>query len=140
MRCRSPFPRHLALEIIHSVQNILFPPDPKSQAIIRALVEEKSFDPECLQYNASDYELDSEKDIRYQWLGPRLMDLYGELCDPTPRGSLGKWIERRSRDRHVMMATAIGILVAILLGIMSLVVSILQTWIAWQQWKGTPAS
>lgn len=52
------------------------------------------------------------------------MDLYDELQNPTPRGPLETWMERNSSFRYVMMATLAGVLIAVLLGILSLAVSI----------------
>ncbi|KAK8103210.1 hypothetical protein PG984_016356 [Apiospora sp. TS-2023a] len=78
--------RHYALEVLHSIQDVLFPPDVKSQAFLRSLISEQEMDPDCTLYNNSEYELEGEDDVSYQWLGPRLMDLYEELENPTPRG------------------------------------------------------
>ncbi|KAK8068548.1 hypothetical protein PG996_007660 [Apiospora saccharicola] len=127
--------RQYALEVLHSIQDVLFPPDMKSQAFLRSLISEQEMDPDCTLYNNSEYELEGEDDVSYQWLGPRLMDLYEELENPTPRGVLDQWLERKSRARHVMLATVIGVFVAVFLGILSLIVGIIQTYIAWQQWK-----
>ncbi|KAK8070418.1 hypothetical protein PG997_010621 [Apiospora hydei] len=132
--------RQYALEVLHSIQDVLFPPDAKSQAFLRSLVSEQEMDPDCTLYNRSEYELEGEDDVTYQWLGPRLMDLYEELENPTPRGLLDQWLERKSRARHVMLATVIGVFVAVFLGILSLIVGIIQTWIAWQQWKAPPGN
>ncbi|KAH9884002.1 hypothetical protein F4778DRAFT_578610 [Xylariomycetidae sp. FL2044] len=132
---RMEIPRQLALEVLHSMQDVLFPSELKSQALLRTLVNNQGFDPDCLRFNASEYELDDERDVPYRWLGPRLIDLFEELENPSPRGLLERWLERKSRARHVMLATIIGVFVAILLGILSLGVAILQTWIAWKSWQ-----
>jgi len=63
------------------------------------------------------------------------MDLYDEIENPKPRGVLDAWLERRSKSRHVMMATIVGVSVAIVLGILSLGVSCFQAWISWREWK-----
>lgn len=34
-----------------------------------------------------------------------------------------------------MMATLAGVLIAVLLGILSVAVSIVQAWVGWQQWQ-----
>lgn len=63
------------------------------------------------------------------------MDLYDELQNPKPRKGIRKWMEDRSGDRHLMMATLIGIVIAISIGLLSLGVACFQAWISWQQWK-----
>ena len=81
-----------------------------------------------------DYRRENEKEIRYIYWGDRLMDLYEELQDPKPRG-IYHWLQERSKGRHVMMATIAGVIFAVVLGLLSLAVGILQTWFAYQQWK-----
>ncbi|KAK8098768.1 uncharacterized protein PG998_012009 [Apiospora kogelbergensis] len=137
--CVRRLSRHYALEVLHSIQDVLFPPDANSQAFLRSLIREQDMDPDCTLYNRSEYELDGEDDVIYKWLGPRMMDLYEELENPTPRGLLDQWLERKSRARHVMLATVIGVFAAVFLGVLSLIVGIIQTWIAWQQWKAPPS-
>ncbi|KAK8109454.1 hypothetical protein PG999_007591 [Apiospora kogelbergensis] len=139
LRCVRRLSRHYALEVLHSIQDVLFPPDAKSQAFLRSLISEQDMDPDCTLYNRSEYELDGEDDVTYKWLGPRMMDLYEELENPTPRGLLDQWLDRKSRARHVMLATVIGVFAAVFLGVLSLIVGIIQTWIAWQQWKAPPS-
>ena len=71
----------------------------------------------------------------FAYFRSRLIDLYDEVQHPKPRGVLEKWFERRSGARHVMMATFIGVIFAVILGMLSLAVSIFQAWVAYQQWK-----
>ena len=63
------------------------------------------------------------------------MNLYDEIENPRPRGLIEKWIERRSGARYVMMATLIGVMIAVVMGFLGLVVAIFQAWITYQQWK-----
>lgn len=76
-----------------------------------------------------------EKDIAYHYFGARLVDLYEELENPKPRGFIEEWLERKSGARYIMMATLIGVIFAVLLGIASLAVSGYQAWIGYQQWQ-----
>jgi hypothetical protein len=121
--------------VIHSIQHVLFPSDPKSQAFLRSLVRDHQFDPDCLYYNASDYQLEGEQYVSYYGLETRLMDLYEELENPAPHGILEKWLERKSSSRYTMLTAIIGVAVAIALGALSLAVSIFAAWVAYQQWK-----
>ncbi|KAK0615681.1 hypothetical protein B0T17DRAFT_538788 [Bombardia bombarda] len=129
-------PRLLALETLYTMQ-LLFPQEDKSRALLRNLVSKHKFDPDNLRFGTALYELPDEKDkaLRFSSWGSRLMDLYDEMENPKPRRGLDLWLERRSKSRHVMMATIAGVIAAVILGILTLCVSILQAWIAWQQWK-----
>lgn len=134
--CRSYLPRHLAVEVIDSIQKILFPVDSESEPLLRSLVVKQGFDPDCLRLvETAPYRRPSETDISYRYFGGRLMDLAHELEHPTPRSFIHKWLERKSGARYVMLATLAGVAVAILLGFLSLVVSIFQAWVSWQAWK-----
>ncbi|KAK6856328.1 hypothetical protein PG995_006515 [Apiospora arundinis] len=132
--------RQYAREVLHSIQDVLFPPDAKSQLFLRSLINKQEMDPDCTLYNGSEYELEGEDEVTYQWLGPRLRDLHEELENPSPRGMLDRWLEHRSRARHVMLATVIGVFAAVILGVLSLIVGIIQTYIAWEQWKHPPGN
>ncbi|KAK1641021.1 hypothetical protein BDP81DRAFT_417893 [Colletotrichum phormii] len=81
------------------------------------------------------WSLSSERDIRYYYWGSRLMDLYDELENPRPRRPIYVWLERRGKARHVMLATLIGVIIAIILGILGLAVGIFQAWVAYEAWK-----
>jgi hypothetical protein len=92
-------------------------------------------DPDCLKFEPSAYQLQGENTTGYRYLESRLVNLYEELDNPTPRGYLEKWLERKSGARYVMMATLGGVAIAILLGALALAVSIFQAWVGWQQWQ-----
>ncbi|KAK0627982.1 hypothetical protein B0T14DRAFT_513624 [Immersiella caudata] len=131
-----PIPRLLALETLCTLQ-LLFPSESSSQALLRNLVSKQGFDPDCLRFGTSPFELGGEKEwaMRFPIWGTRLMHLYDEIENPKPRGRIEVWLERKSKSRHIMMATMVGVLTAVLLGLFGLCLSIFQTWIAWQQWK-----
>jgi hypothetical protein len=127
--------RQFALEILDSLQKILFPvTDKKSFAILDSLTTTQDFDPDCLRFESASLRTDDEKDISYQYFGPRLAALYEELENPTPRGFEG-WFQRKSGARYVMMATLVGVVIAIILGVASLAVSGYQAWLGYQQWQ-----
>ena len=106
--------------------------------MLRTLVSKQGFDPDSLRFGTALFELsqrERERALCFPVWGTRLMDLYDEIENPKPRGRLDVWLERRSKSRHIMLATAVGIFTAVLLGLLSLCVSIFQAWIAWQEWK-----
>ncbi|CVL02939.1 uncharacterized protein FPRN_00186 [Fusarium proliferatum] len=133
---RGVLPRQLVLEVLDSVQGILFPlSDPRSKKLLRSLISKCSFDPDILNFEVSSVRRVGEESVPYVYLADRLADLYNELQTPRPRGWLRQSMQRKSGARHVMMATLIGVIFAVLLGIPSLAVSSYQTWIAYQAWK-----
>ncbi|KAK1756989.1 hypothetical protein QBC47DRAFT_378211 [Echria macrotheca] len=128
-------PRQLALETLDSLQKIMFPLEPESQAMLRSLVSKQALDPDCLRFGSTSYRREGENDIKYQYWGSRIMDLYDEIENPRPRGYLETWLERRSKARHVMLATLVGVMIAIFLGMCGLVVGVFQAWVSYQAWQ-----
>ena len=129
-------PRQLALECLDSVQKVLFPlTDRKSKSLLLSLTSRSAFDPDCLRFDSASIRNKDEKEIAYHYFGERLMELYDELENPTPRGSVEKWLERRSGARYVMLATLIGVIFAVILGMAGLAVGGYQAWIGYQQWQ-----
>ena len=129
-------PPQLALETLATLKEVLFPDDSMSLSILRTLIVKYKLDPDIISViDLPLYRSAVKRQIDYQYWGSRLMDLYDELENPTPRGFFEKWLERRSGARYVMMATLTGVVIAIILGMFGLAVSIFQAWVGWQQWK-----
>lgn len=132
---RGNIPRQIALDALDSMQKILFPFDSDSEQILRKLVSKESFDPDCLRYDSAIYRREGEEDTSYNYFGGRLVDLFKELEDPSPRGILEKWFQRKSSARYMMMATLVGVIIAIVIGILGLAVGVFQAWVAYEAWK-----
>ncbi len=134
--CRGIIPRQLALETLDSLQKILFPfGDRGSHKWLESLTTSGCFDEDCLILpNSADCRRTTENNISYTYWGSRLKILVDELQNPSPHGFQELW-ERMSKPRHTMQAAVIGIMVAVLLGIMGLAVQILQVWISYKQLK-----
>ncbi|KAK4455307.1 hypothetical protein QBC34DRAFT_489622 [Podospora aff. communis PSN243] len=129
-------PRQLLLEVLDSIQGVLFPlSDPKCKRILQSLVTSCSFDPDIVNFEYGSIRRPGEENISYIYLADRLSDLYSEIYNPQPRGWLERRIERKSGARYMMLATLIGVSFAIFLGMVSLAVSSYQTWIAYQAWQ-----
>lgn len=123
------------LETLDSIQKSLFPlTDPKSKSFLVSLTATSSFDPDCLRFESTSIRNDEEREISYHYFSARLIDLYAELEKPTPRGWVEKWFERKSGARYVMMATLVGVITAVVLGILGVAVSEFQAWVTYQQW------
>lgn len=128
-------PRQLALEVLDSLNAILFPPLTKSHRILRDLVAKGTFNEDMLQLESRDVRHKHETEGEYRYLASKLRDLRDEIENPTPRGRFERWFERRIAQRYFMMATLGGLLVAILLGFLGLAVGIFQAWVAYMAWK-----
>jgi len=87
-----------------------------------------------LRYESAKYRKQDEENP-YHYFGSRLAELYDELQNPTPRSWFQTWLERKSGARYVMMATLIGVGIAIVIGLLGLGVATFQAWVAYQQWK-----
>lgn len=133
---RGALPRQLVLEALDSTQKILFPlTDLKSYTFLQSLTGRSSFGPDILRFESTNIRNRHEINIAYHYFGSRLAELYEELEHPQPKSWMERWLERKSGARHVMMVTLAGVLIAVVLGFMSLAVTIYQTWISYQQWK-----
>ncbi|KAI9155688.1 hypothetical protein HJFPF1_08277 [Paramyrothecium foliicola] len=128
-------PRDLALETLVTLKEILFPLDSESQSMLRSFVSKKGLDPDCVRVDSRPYRRTDENAIPLRYWNLRLADLYDQIEHPTPSGFFERWMERRSGARYVMMATLGGVLIAVVLGALSLAVGIFQAWVAYQQWK-----
>ncbi|KAF7933297.1 hypothetical protein BELL_0398g00140 [Botrytis elliptica] len=130
-------PRALALEVLDSIQKILFPlADIKTKELLLTLTSPSTcnFDTDMLRYESASIRNQEEQNIQYHYFGARLADLHQELTNPTPRG-LEKWFERKSSPRFVMMATIAGVMFAIFLGLMSLALGGFQAYFGYMAWK-----
>ncbi|KAI0376509.1 hypothetical protein F5Y04DRAFT_209145 [Hypomontagnella monticulosa] len=128
-------PRQLALETLDTLRHIIFPIEREPQSILRSLIIREKFDPDNNCIDTIFLQHPNGEPIRYEYWGTRLWRLHEELEHPTPRGTVENWLERRSGSRYIMLVTLLGVLIAILLGALSLSVSIFQAWVSWQQWR-----
>ncbi|KAI1318479.1 hypothetical protein F5Y16DRAFT_118352 [Xylariaceae sp. FL0255] len=134
----SLLPRQLLLETLDSIQQILFPlHDAKSRKLLSSFVRNGDYnlDSEIETFEFGAMRRPDEETISYMYLADRLEELYQQIQDPRPRTWLDKQLQRRSGARYMMLATLLGVIFAILLGIVALGLSAFQTWIAYQAWK-----
>jgi len=126
---RESIPRQLALET-HDSLRILFPLAHDSKKFLQTLASREGFDfdyPDCDPIN---FRRENEEDISYHYWGTRLLALYDEIQEPTPRG-FSQWIQRRTNQRHFMLLAIAGSVFAVL----TLAIGIFQSWVSYQQWK-----
>lgn len=130
-------PRALALEVLDSIQKILFPlADYESHKLLESLTSTSTsnFDADVLRYVSGAIRKREEEYVSYCYFGARLADLHHEMLNPSPRG-VEKWFERNSGARSVMMATLAGVILAIFLGILGLGIGGFQAWVSYMAWK-----
>jgi hypothetical protein len=109
------------LEVLYSIHDILFPSDQESRAFLKLLVAKRSFDEDLLYYGSARYRRSDDSEIRYTYFGVRLAELYDELQNPTPRTNLESWFEKKSGARYMLMATMIGVFIAVTIDTLALV-------------------
>ncbi|OAR00816.1 hypothetical protein LLEC1_04838 [Akanthomyces lecanii] len=130
-------PRQLILEILSSIQQILFPlSDRRSRRLLQSLIASAGFDPDAMRYESATVRRHDESTAMcYVYLAERLENPYEETRNPQPDGWLDRVLDRKSGRRHVMCITIAGFVVALLLGCGSLVTGIFQAVVAYLAWK-----
>ncbi|CAA9958041.1 hypothetical protein PTMSG1_01615 [Pyrenophora teres f. maculata] len=131
----SILPRALVLETLHTIHDILFPSDTRSQTLLSTLVHKNGFDADLLQYELARFQREDDSPIDYSYFGTRLADIYDELQNPTPRHGWENWFQKYSAQRYMLMATMIGVFIAVVVGILGLGISGFQAYVSYQQWK-----
>ncbi|KAK6538882.1 hypothetical protein TWF694_010440 [Orbilia ellipsospora] len=132
---RGALPRQLAIEVLDSIQKIIFPlSDPSAVSILRSLVREQEFDQDCLRFEASAIREPHEINVQYLYFGARLADIHDELEHPTPRGYLSRWAKRKGTG-HANIATIVGVILAVFFGVATLGLGGFQAWVGYQQWR-----
>ena len=129
-------PRQLGLEVLDSIQKVLFPlEDTESKRLLQSLVSGSNFDRDVLEFESSAIRDKTELNITYQYFGARLDNLHEAMMSPEPQGWFERWFERKSSARYVMMATLAGVVFAVFLGMAGVALAAFQVWISWQQWQ-----
>ncbi|UPX12621.1 uncharacterized protein EKO05_0003162 [Ascochyta rabiei] len=133
----SYLPQALILELLDTMQ-LLFPPNQETSDLRGSLVRRQGFDADLLFNESAGFRRhDDLMEVTYAYFGNRLARLYDELKDPSPRN----WFERlfeggtKSAERKMLMATTIGVFIAVTIGLLGLVIAGFQAWVGYQQWK-----
>ncbi|CAN9413435.1 unnamed protein product [Alternaria alternata] len=127
---RCLIPRLLALEVLDTLYCILFKDDASE-----ALVPKYGLDLDLLQCGVSRYRRKDEPEVDYTYIGTRLKEIYDEIQHPSPRRDWENWFQKYSAQRHMLMATMIGVFIAVVIGILGLGISGFQAYVSYQQWK-----
>ncbi|KAI8940884.1 hypothetical protein NX059_002144 [Plenodomus lindquistii] len=86
-------------------------------------------------YEHARYKRDGDAGVDYSYFGVQMAAIHEEIQNPTPHPDWDSWLQKYSGQRYMLMATMIGVFIAVTLGVLSLGVSAFQAWISWQQWK-----
>lgn len=128
-------PPRLLAETLHSIQAILFHfDDHRSSRILERLITKDGFDEHCAQ--AEGYKIfDGADNLDYRYWGERLAALHNFTRERPPRNKFERWMKWQSSERNAFAVALAALLISILVGLLSLAVAGLQTWIAWEAWK-----
>ncbi|KAK4449844.1 hypothetical protein QBC34DRAFT_494267 [Podospora aff. communis PSN243] len=128
-------PRLLA-ETLHSLQSILFCyDDDRSMTMLQQLVKRHSFDhSSCIHEGYKMFQSTADS-FPYTYWGERLAVLHGLMNNRPPRTNLGRWVRWRASESNSFLIAMLALAISIVVGILSLGLSGLQVWIAWQAWK-----
>jgi hypothetical protein len=130
-------PRQMLFEILHTLYKVMFPPGRESENFASYLIKKHGFQEDFLRYKISWFKRDDDPEVDFSYFGDRLLELHNELEDPSPRN----WFERlfeggsKSAERKMLMATTIGVFIAVTIGLFGLVIAGFQAWVGYQQWK-----
>ena len=67
--------------------------------------------------------------------GRRLAELYAFVIDRPPRNRFERWIKWQTSESNAFIVALAALFISIAVGILSLGLAILQSWIAWKAWK-----
>jgi hypothetical protein len=127
-------PPRLLAETLHSIQTILFDfGDHRSSRILERLITKQGFDEDCAQ--AHGYKMFTDADMmEYRYWGERLAILQGFMRERPPRNKFERWIKWQTSESNAFATALAALLISIVVGVLSLAVAALQSWLAWKAW------
>ncbi|KAF4436470.1 hypothetical protein F53441_13260 [Fusarium austroafricanum] len=129
-------PPQLLAETLHSLQGILFPSlDRKSGEVLNSLIRKEGFDSECAQYEGYKIFPEPPEDFNYIYWGRRIAQLHQMVKALPPRNKFEKWFQQKTSERNALLIALVALFISIFVGILSIILSCVQIWIAWMQWK-----
>ncbi|KAF4992807.1 hypothetical protein FGRMN_6909 [Fusarium graminum] len=133
---RGTLPPQVLAETLYTLQGILFPSlDNKSGDVLNTLIRRDGFDPECAQYEG--YKIFSEPPEHFQYVywGKRIAQLHELVKSRPPRNKAEKWFQQKTSERNALLIALLALFISIFVGILSIILGIVQVWIAWMAWK-----
>ncbi|KAI4641699.1 hypothetical protein J4E93_007797 [Alternaria ventricosa] len=142
---KGTLPPQLLLEVLDSIQFLLFPNDGRSFKSLEKFTEKYGFDPKATYFERHIRTLPD--DFEYKYLGDRLATLLRIVNHPPPANSIVAWFERHTSERNALTVAILGLFLTALLGFLSLLVgtvavvySILQYNVAVKALQSSPMS
>ncbi|OCL12556.1 hypothetical protein AOQ84DRAFT_419352 [Glonium stellatum] len=129
-------PPQLLVETLHSLQAVLFPIlDDKSADILVRLTKKMGFDDDCNQYDGYMRFKEPPEDFTYHYWGGRLARLEELVIRREPRNKLERWFRWYTTDVNALAIALLALAISIVVGLIGIVISSIQLWIAWEAWR-----
>lgn len=104
----------------------------RSVAALRRLIRDEKFDPDATWV---EFVRPIPHDFGFVHWGSRLAELHSVVKDPPPVNPVVSWVERHASERNALAVAMLGLFLAVLFGLLSLITGILQLIIAWLAWR-----
>ncbi len=129
------YPPRLLAETLHSIQSILFHfSDDRSSRILERLIAKQGFDEDCAQPKG--YKMFTDADMaEYRYWGERLAILHGFMWERPPRNKFERWIKWQTSESNAFALALAALVISVVVGLLSLGVAGLQSWLAWKAWR-----
>jgi hypothetical protein len=118
MSPRGTLPPQLLLEILDSIQYLLFPGDEKASPSLEKFIEKYGFDPNAIHL---DHIRVLAENPKYEYLGDRLRTLLHLADNPPPENRIVAWFERHTSERNALTVAILGLFLTALFGFLSMI-------------------
>ncbi|KAI4625217.1 uncharacterized protein J4E87_005063 [Alternaria ethzedia] len=118
---KGTLPPQLLLEVLDSIQYLLFPNDPRSYKSLEKFISKYDFDPQAEYFQRHIREL--PEDFGYKYLGDRLATLLKVVDNPPAANGIVAWVERHTSERSALTVAIVGLFLTALIGFLSLIVA-----------------
>lgn len=113
---RGTLPPQLLLEVLHSVQHVLFPNDARSTKSLGNFIRRYDFDPKATVYDDDIRTLPDE--FEYKYFGSRLATLSNFVDQPA--NSLASWFVKWIKGGTPVVIAIVGLYLTVLIGTLSM--------------------
>ncbi|CAE7010243.1 hypothetical protein PTNB73_00482 [Pyrenophora teres f. teres] len=121
---KGTLPPQLLLEIMNSIQYLLFPLEDRSFELARKFIDKYDFDPELGNFQA--YTHGVSGNFEYKYLAGRVATLLEVANSPMPATSrFTVWVEENTSERNALTVAILGLFLSVLLGFLGLIAGII---------------
>jgi len=113
---RGMLPPQLLLEVLDSIQYLLFPNDKNSAKSLARFISKHGFDPKAQYYEGHIRTL--PHDFEYKYLSDRSAKLL-DIVDNPPLGNVVRYLEKHTSPRHSLTIAVLGLFLTVLVGFLS---------------------